>query len=164
MPTQPLTTLQRAILDTYQQQLPASLTPYQDMASALNSSEADVLQALDDLLQRGLIKRLGPVFDHHRAGASTLVAMAIPAQQLADEARRLSTFAGVNHNYEREHHYNLWFVLTASHPTALQQRLQAICNQHPWPVLVLPMEQAYHINLGFPLNWDGGQDEIRTNR
>jgi siroheme decarboxylase len=159
-----LTDLQRAIIDGYQQHLPSSLTPYQDMASELGSNEADVIAAIDDLIQRGLIRRLGPVFDHHRAGASTLVAMAIPTDKLEQEALSLNTFAGINHNYEREHQYNLWFVLTASHDQALQQRLEAICERHPWPVLVLPMEQAYHINLGFPLNWNGGADDVCAKR
>ena len=159
MPHSQLSALQKAILDRYQQSLPSSLTPYADMAAVLKCTEDEVLQAVSQLLQLGIIKRFGPVFDHQRAGASTLVAMAVPPAQLEQEALHLNAFAGLNHNYEREHEYNLWFVLTASHEQQLQQKLQDICAQHPWPVLVLPMEQSYHINLGFPLQWTGSQHE-----
>ncbi|WP_430461091.1 Lrp/AsnC family transcriptional regulator [Thalassolituus sp. LLYu03] len=158
----PLSELQKAILDRYQQSLPASLTPFADMATALNCSETDVINALNQLLEYGVVKRFGPVFDHQRAGASTLVAMAVDAHKLEEEALRLNAFAGLNHNYEREHQYNLWFVLTASSEQQLQLKLQEICACHPWPVLILPMEQSYHINLGFPLQWTGSQHESAT--
>lgn len=156
-----LSTLQKAILQHYQQALPSSLTPYAAMAEALGSDEASVLQALQDLQTRGLISRIGPVFDHRRAGASTLAALAVPAAQLEQTALALNQIPGLNHNYEREHEYNLWFVLTAASHTQLQRQLASIRARYPWPLLVLPMEQAYHINLGFPLHWSDATDDRR---
>ena len=38
----------------------------------------------------------------------------------------VNAIEGVNHNYEREHRYNLWFVVTAASEGRLQATLGAI--------------------------------------
>ncbi|MBL7599050.1 Lrp/AsnC family transcriptional regulator, partial [Escherichia coli] len=86
--------------------------PYRAMAEALGCDEAEVLSGLQHLEQLGCLSRVGPVFEHSRAGASTLVALAVPADRLGAVAERINRYPEVNHNYLREHHYNLWFVLT----------------------------------------------------
>ena len=57
----------------------------------------------------------------------------------------------VNHNYEREHAFNLWFVVTAPDPAHVQRVLQAIEAETGLPVLDLPLERSFYIDLGFPL-------------
>ena len=108
-----LTDLERRLLDGYQQGLPLSSTPYADMAQALGVNEADVLTALGHLQNLGVLSRVGPVFRTHTVGASTLAAMAVPDARLEEVAAIVNSFAAVNHNYQREHYYNLWFVATA---------------------------------------------------
>ena len=39
--------------------------------------------------------------------------MAVPADELDEVAELVSGYPEVNHNYEREHELNLWFVVTA---------------------------------------------------
>ena len=51
--------------------------------------------------------------------------MAIPEQQLESIAEIVSQFPEVNHNYERENHFNLWFVLIANN----QEHLQAVITK-----------------------------------
>lgn len=58
-----------------------------------------------------------------RIGASTLAAMAVPPEQLDAVAAAVNRFPEVNHNYEREHRYNLWFVVTAGSEGRLQATL-----------------------------------------
>ncbi|HNE01785.1 MAG TPA: Lrp/AsnC family transcriptional regulator, partial [Plasticicumulans sp.] len=58
----------------------------------------------------------------------------------------------VNHNYEREHRFNLWFVVTAGSEGRLQAALGAIERATGLPVLRLPLLQEYHIDLGFRLH------------
>ncbi len=148
-----LTDLERRLLDSYQQGLPASPTPYADMAQALGVSEAEVLAALGHLQQLGVLSRVGPVFRTHAIGASTLAAMAVPAQRLDEVAAIVSSFAAVNHNYEREHRFNLWFVATAASERELAEVLQEIERLTNIKVMPLPMLEDYHIDLGFNLQW-----------
>ena len=145
--------LQKHLLDDYQQQLPLSLTPYADMADQLGVTEQDVLQSLQTLHQDGVISRIGPVFTPNRVGVSTLVAMSIPDKELECVARIVSAFAEVNHNYERQHHFNLWFVVTASSEQHLEQVLQDIEMLTEHSLMPLPMLEDFHIDLGFKIAW-----------
>lgn len=148
-----MTALARQLLDRYQRGLPLTENPYAVMAQELGVSEQEVLNTLRQLREQNIISRVGPVFDHHKAGASTLVAMAVPPERLDDIAAWISQFEAVNHNYAREHEFNLWFVVTAADQTQLGNVLATIEQACGMPMLNLPMEQAYHIDLGFKLTW-----------
>lgn len=149
--------LSKKIIDRYQKGLPVSSSPYADMAEELHVSEQDVINCLNSLKEERIITRVGPVFDHHKAGASTLAALAVPSERLHPIAAYVNQYHGVNHNYEREHEYNLWFVVTAATQEELVHTLQSIQQDTEMPMLILPMEQAYHIDLGFKLNWQDPQ-------
>jgi DNA-binding Lrp family transcriptional regulator len=93
------------------------------------------------------------VFRPNRIGASTLAAIAVPAEELEEVAAIVSEFAEVNHNYEREHHFNLWFVVVAEDEDRLQTVLAEIEAGCGYPVLDLPLLNEYFIDLGFDLKW-----------
>ena len=146
-----LSKLEMRLLNDYQRGFPMSSTPYADIARDLQVSEDDVLDGLRSLARRGMISRIGPVMRPHRVGASTLAAISVPEYRLADVARLVSSYPEVNHNYEREHEFNLWFVVTAADQHQVRQVLEDIRQQTGLQVLNLPMEKEYHIDLGFPL-------------
>jgi DNA-binding Lrp family transcriptional regulator len=146
--------LDKHLLNDFQQRLPLSLTPYADMADKLGVSENDVLQALGKLKNAGVISRVGPVFAPNRVGVSTLAAMAVPKHDLECVARIVSAFPEVNHNYEREHAFNLWFVVAATSQQHLQQVLDDIESITGYPLMPLPMLEDYFIDLGFQIVWD----------
>lgn len=148
-----LTDLERRLLDRYQQGLPVSATPYADVAAALEVSESEVLSALQRLQELGVISRVGPVFRTHAVGASTLAAMAVPEARLDEVAAIVNSFAAVNHNYQREHRFNLWFVATAASDAELTGILERIERLTNIKVMPLPMQEDYHIDLGFDLRW-----------
>ena len=143
--------MERRLLNDYQQQLPMSPTPYADIGEELGISEAEVIEHLRSLQERGMLSRVGPVFRPKRAGASTLAAMAVPAQRLDAVAELVNGYAEVNHNYERDQEFNLWFVMTAATRERVREVLLEIREATGLRVLDLPMEQHYHIDLGFPL-------------
>lgn len=151
--TQPLDTLEQALLNDFQQGLPLSPTPFAEMAARLGVNEAEVLEALQRLQTSGAVSRVGPVFRTHSVGASTLAAMAVPEERLEEVAAFVNGFEEVNHNYEREHALNLWFVATAPDQQHLDQVLRSIEQQTGLAVIALPMIEDYHIDLGFALQW-----------
>ena len=110
-----------------------------------------VLGGLEKLRREGKISRVGAVFAPKRIGASTLAAMAVPPEQLDAVAAAVNRFPEVNHNYEREHRYNLWFVVTAGSEGRLQATLGAIEKAAGYPLLPLPLLEEFHIDLGFSL-------------
>ena len=79
--------------------------------------------------------------------------MAVPEQELEDVAAIVNAFDEVNHNYEREHDFNLWFVVVADDEERLQQVLAEIEAACGYEVLDLPLENEFFIDLGFDLKW-----------
>lgn len=146
-----LNDIEKKLLNEYQKGLPLSPTPFADIAQNLRVSEKLVLQILQRLQDQGIVSRVGPVFKPNEIGASTLAAMSIPADRLESVAQQVSSFPEVNHNYEREDHYNLWFVVTASNQEKLDQVLATMEQETGYKILYLPMERQFHIDLGFPL-------------
>jgi DNA-binding Lrp family transcriptional regulator len=151
--TLPLTSLQKRLLNDYQRNFPLSPTPYADIAEQLGVSEAVVLQTLQDFSGQGIISRIGPVFTPHRIGCSTLATIAVPPARLEEIASYINSLPEVNHNYEREHQFNLWFVITATTPTHLQTVLAEIEKVTGLAVMSLPLQEDYHIDLAFNLQW-----------
>lgn len=146
-----LTALEKCLLDEYQRGFPLCPAPFANIAQQLGVREDEVINTLESLQNRGYISRVGPVFTPQRAGASTLAAMAVPEEQLETIAAFVSRFDEVNHNYQREHDFNLWFVVTAPDQARVEQVLDDIENVTGIAVLNLPLERAFYIDLGFPL-------------
>ena len=152
--------LQQDIINNSQKGFPLTNQPYKTIAEQLlqvniKTNEHEVFQAIKELDNQEVLSRIGPVFDHKKAGASTLAALAVPPNDLDKVAGIVNQFEQVNHNYGREHTYNLWFVVTAKDMLALNSTLESIELLTGLPVLVLPMEASYHIDLAFSINVTG---------
>jgi DNA-binding Lrp family transcriptional regulator len=139
------------LLNSWQRDFPLVPQPFAAIAEACALDEYEVIHRFDQLRSRGLIDRIGPVFRPNTAGASTLAAMAVPAERLEAVAALVSAHAGVNHNYERENRINLWFVATAPSEATLQWTLSCIEHETGLAVLRLPLLEEFHIDLGFDL-------------
>ena len=145
--------MHQRLLNEFQRGFPLSPAPFAELAAQLGTTEAAVLADLAQLQAEGAISRVGPVFAPNRVGASLLAAMAVPAERLEAVAELVNGFPEVNHNYEREYRFNLWFVATAADQQRLETALSAIEAATGLPVLRLPLEADYHIDLGFELQW-----------
>lgn len=149
-------TLDFSLLDAFQRDFPLISRPYAELARRLGSQESVVMARLEAMRADGRISRIGAVLPPGRFGVSTLVAMALPAERLEEAAAIINTFPGVNHNYERSHQFNLWFVLTAGTHEALTRTLACIEQAVETSALALPLEKGYHIDLGFSLDGQAG--------
>lgn len=149
-----LDTVDKQLINHYQRNLPVCERPYLEMASNLGLSEDEVISRLTTLQEHQVLSRVGPVFEHSQAGASLLAAVTAPPEQMDLVAARINKAPGVNHNYAREHRYNLWFVMTAPNEDTLDERLDELEHHLKLPILRLPMVEGYHIDLGFDIDWD----------
>ena len=149
--------LEFRLLNDFQRDFPLCPAPFAELAARLGVREKVVLGSLEKLRREGKISRVGAVFAPKRIGASTLAAMAVPPEQLAAVADAVNRFPEVNHNYEREHRYNLWFVVTAASEGRLQATLAAIEQAAGYPLLALPLLEEFHIDLGFDLGGERGK-------
>jgi DNA-binding Lrp family transcriptional regulator len=145
--------LEQRLLNEFQHGLPLTPEPFADIARQLGVYQTTVLETLKRLQTEGVISRVGAVFHPNRIGASTLAAMAVPEAELEAVADRISRFAEVNHNYEREHEFNLWFVVVADDEARLREVLAEIESHCGYPLLDLPLQNEFFIDLGFDLKW-----------
>lgn len=139
------------LVNAWQRGFPLVPRPFAAIARASGLDEGETIARFAQLKSRGLIDRIGPVFRPNTVGASTLAAMAVPPERLDAVAAQVSAHPGVNHNYEREHRVNLWFVATAPSAAALRNVLGAIEDETGLAVLRLPLLEEFHIDLGFDL-------------
>lgn len=156
--------LTEKLLNDFQRNFPLNPLPFEQIAIALNTSTEVVIEKLKELQARGAVSRVGPVFSPNTVGVSTLAAMAVPADKLEQVAEQVNAYEQVNHNYEREHAFNLWFVATADNHDTLQDTLNSIQKQTGYKVLSLPLLKEYHIDLGFRMDLKDHHDidEVET--
>lgn len=153
METRKFNTREQHLLNDFQNGFPLTSRPFAVLGQQLGISEDEVIQLLKELQEQGAISRVGPVFKPNRVGVSTLAAMAIPQSELVEVAQIINDYPEVNHNYERDHHYNLWFVLTAPEAQHLQNVINSIEHETGYQVMDLPMIEDYFIDLGFTIQW-----------
>jgi len=146
--------LTRRLLNDFQRAFPLNPEPFECIARELDTRADTLLEHLRELQVSGVVSRVGPVFRPNTIGASTLAAIAVPPAQLEQVAAIINRFPQVNHNYEREHRFNLWFVLTARDARAIEATLEAIRQQTGYEVMSLPLLKDYHIDLGFHMRLD----------
>ncbi len=148
-----LNDFERRLLNDFQHDFPLSPKPYAELARRLDSDEGTVIATLERFQGQGLISRIGAVLAPHQAGWSTLAAIAVPAERLGAVADIVSGYPEVNHNYEREHAFNLWFVVAAPDQARVEAVLAEVEARTGLEVLSLPLEEAFRLDLGFPLEW-----------
>jgi DNA-binding Lrp family transcriptional regulator len=144
--------LTEQLLNGWQRGFPVQKRPFAQVAQAQGATEIEVIDACAGLLARGVLSRIGGVWAPGAGGAALLCAMAVPPERLLTVAEAVNAHPGVNHNYEREHALNLWFVLTGPSAAQLEHTLAAIERDAALPVLRMKMVRPYHIDLAFDLH------------
>jgi DNA-binding Lrp family transcriptional regulator len=153
------------LLNEFQRNWPLVPRPYAAVGERLGVDESWVLERLTAFQRDGAVSRVGAVFAPGTVGASTLAALEVPAERLNEVADIVSAFPEVNHNYEREHRINLWFVVTAQDEDRLTQVLAGIERRAQCgPLLALRLEEEFRIDLGFDLNGEAAPPGLSAPR
>ena len=127
------------LLDGFQRDFPLESRPFARIAVRLGLSEAEVIDRLSRMQAAGRIARVGGTVRPNTAGASTLAALAVPEDRIEAVAELVGAEPGVNHSYQREAEWNLWFVATAPSEAELAASLKRIEAASGLPVLSLPL-------------------------
>ena len=107
-----LDSVDQRLLGILQAKFPLTSKPYADIGLGLSVAEDEVIQRIDQMKKKGLVRQISPVLDARRLGyKTTLVAMRVRETQLYQAARFLTEHPRVSHAYKRDHHFNLWFTL-----------------------------------------------------
>lgn len=140
--------LDKKIINHLQNGFPISDTPYADVAEELGCDEATLLQKLKSMLEQKQLTRFGPMYHAERmGGAFSLVAMKIPEDDFERVADIVNGFSEVAHNYQRDHEFNMWFVLATETPQQVDSINDEIARQTGYPIYNMPKLEEFYINL-----------------
>lgn len=147
--------IDRALLDDWQRDFPVVPRPFATVAKAIGTTEDDVLTRLSDMRDQGRITRVGATCAPNTLSASTLATVAAPKGQIEQVAEIINEDPGVNHSYEREDKWNIWFVATGPDRDAVNASLNRISERTGLRVLDLRLMQPFNIDLGFKMSGGG---------
>lgn len=141
--------LDREIINEFRSGLELIDQPYAAAAHRLGVSEATLIARLRALLARGLLTRFGPLYDAEAMGGGiTLAAMHVPEQDFNHIAAMVDAYPEVAHNYKREHHLNMWFVVCAESPQGTARVLDEIEQFTGLRVYDMPKREEFHVGSG----------------
>ncbi|MBI2252450.1 MAG: Lrp/AsnC family transcriptional regulator [Armatimonadetes bacterium] len=148
-----LNKLEKEILNIIQQNFPISSNPYQILAKKLKITESKALEIIKKLIQKKIIRKIGPVFEPKKIGyQTTLIAMKIPPEKLKKVVELVNSFPQVTHNYGRNHIYNLWFTLNFTSRKELNKILNKIKEKTKIKEIYnLPALNFFKIKVNFKL-------------
>lgn len=153
-----LDTVDRRLLDRLQSDFPLERRPYQRIAEELGMSEEEVITRIRGLIDRGLVRRLGPIMSlKGLGGSSTLVAMRVPDDDVERVAGVVSEYREVSHNYLRPAEYNLWFTLSSLEGDGrLEEVIREIEEKTGYKAYNLPTTRKYKIGVRFDIAEEEG--------
>lgn len=142
--------LDRRIVNELQGGFPLCERPYAVAAERLGTTEDELLRRLDALLADGTLSRFGPMYHAERlGGALTLAAMKVPAGDFDRVAGLVNAHPEVAHNYEREHAFNMWFVLATETPERVAAVITDIERETGLKVCNMPKQEEFYVGLRF---------------
>jgi DNA-binding Lrp family transcriptional regulator len=140
-------------LNIIQKDFPVVEEPFKAVAAKVGISEDDALKRIKHLKEEGIIRRIGAVFDSKKMGyASTLCAAKVPKEQLKKFVAVVNSYAGVTHNYRRDHEYNVWFTFIAPDEKTLKESLGEIRDKTGvTDIISMTAAQTFKIDATFEL-------------
>ena len=114
-----LTNIEKKILASIQDDIPVTEQPFLEISERLGISENTFLDILQDLCNRGVIRRFGATLRHRESGfaANAMVAWLVEEKRIDDVGKRMSLCKQVTHCYRRnptdDWPYNLYTMIHA---------------------------------------------------
>jgi len=141
------------LLNIIQAEFPLSREPFAALELRLNVNRNEVIQRIESLKSRGIIRLIGPVFNPRRLGyRTTLVAMKVPAERLDKAEQIVSIHPMVSHCYERDHDFNLWFTLAMPATENIDSEIHELgVKTEAEEILNLPAMRVFKIGAYFNL-------------
>ncbi len=136
--------LDRKIVQATQAGLPLNTAPYREIAGICGCDTKTVIQRMQRMLDRGVIRRIGAIPNHYRLGlhANGMSVWDVGDECLHELGARLGRLEFVSHCYQRPRHLPLWpynlFAMIHGHDRdEVMQKMEQVvellgpsCRQH----------------------------------
>ncbi|MBW2192600.1 MAG: Lrp/AsnC family transcriptional regulator [Deltaproteobacteria bacterium] len=114
-----LTELEQKVIASIQGDIHVTERPYLEIAENLGISEDTLLETLQHLSDKGVIRRFGATLRHQKSGFSSnaMVAWQVDEDRIDDVGKKMAAFKEVSHCYRRNPQkqwpYNLYTMVHA---------------------------------------------------
>ena len=145
--------LDLAIQEAVQRDFPLESRPFDALARRLNIPAGEIGRRIGELRARGVIRRIGPMFDRRKLGLHGCLVAAKATPEAVDAlARLLERRPEVTHNYLRSGPLNLWFTVTLREGESLEPILTEVrATPGVSEVIALPTRKVFKLDASFPL-------------
>ncbi len=121
---------QKRILSGLQDEVRLTSEPF-DFLCSEGLEREDVLRIIKELIEKGVIRRIAAVVDHHKLGfvANVLFAGEVPQNKIVEAGEKLARFGMVSHCYERKTFENWPYNLFAMMHARSMGEIQHVINR-----------------------------------
>ena len=160
----PLDETDKKLLNLMQGSFALRPDPFEGVAELAGIAEAEVMERVQYLLDKRIIREVTPIFDTRALGySSMLVAAKVDAEYPHRAAQFINSHPGVTHNYLRNHDFNLWFTLAVEPDSrlGLDGTLDVMAAKTgAESIRQLPTLKLFKIRMD--LEMEGGTDALKT--
>jgi siroheme decarboxylase len=160
----PLDETDKKLLNLMQGSFALRPDPFKGVAEQAGIPEAEVMERVQYLLDKRIIREITPIFDTRALGySSMLVAAKVDAEYPHRAAQFINSHPGVTHNYLRNHDFNLWFTLAVEPDSklGLDGTLDVMAAKTgAESIRQLPTLKLFKIRMD--LEMEGGTDALKT--
>ena len=160
-PDRSLDAVDKKILNLIQRNFPLVERPFAEIAGHAGIGEAEAIERIGRMLDRGVIRRIRALYDARSLGyVSTLAACRVDPDRIEPVAEELNRLVEVSHNYQRDGEYNLWFTLIARDKQRRQllldriRSLPGVCYLH-----LLPTKKTFKLSVNFRMEEDDEEEK-----
>ncbi len=99
-----LTELEKKVIASIQGDIPITSRPYRELSKAIGIAEDLFIQTLQDLTDRGVIRRFGATLRHQKSGfqANAMTAWQVDEAKIESVGEIMASFKEVSHCYRRD--------------------------------------------------------------
>ena len=122
-----LTDLEKQIIASLQEDMAITERPYLAISEKLGISEETLLETLQSLCDRGIIRRFGATLRHQKTGytANAMAAWQVEEDRVVEVGKKLASFKQVSHCYRRNPTaswpFNLYTMIHANDEESCRQ-------------------------------------------
>lgn len=130
-----LTKLEKKIIASIQEDIPVKSRPYLEISQKLKISEETLLETLQGLCDRGVIRRFGATIRHQKSGfaANAMVAWIVDEDRVDEVGVKMASFRQVSHCYRRNPNeqwpYNLYTMIHAKDKDTCQETARQMSRE-----------------------------------
>ncbi|MBT8352483.1 MAG: Lrp/AsnC family transcriptional regulator [Deltaproteobacteria bacterium] len=130
-----LTKLEKKIIASIQEDIPVKSRPYLEISQKLKISEETLLETLQGLCDRGVIRRFGATIRHQKSGfaANAMVAWIVDEDRVDEVGVKMASFRQVSHCYRQNPNeqwpYNLYTMIHAKDKDTCQETARQMSRE-----------------------------------